>query len=100
MAGNCSVAHSSALCWWLGVRCGALSDNKLGPDGVQALAPSLAMMAKLQTLELSGEYTSCLSGVLFVVSPGLCLCVSCAASPMARLLHVAVSAWTAVLHYH
>ena len=62
VAANCNLAHSSArYCWWLGAPlchcCWALSDNELGPDGAQALAPSLATLVQLQTLDLSGEWS-------------------------------------------
>lgn len=53
------VSTAALLTLWLAVRpsstcCCSLSDNNLGPDGAQALAPALANLTQLQTLMLYG----------------------------------------------
>ena len=61
LAAHCAVGHSSVLsCCWLCDSpcdcCGEMSGNELGPDGAQALAPLLAKLTQLQTLDLYGEW--------------------------------------------
>ena len=66
----CDVTPSFVLllhvCCWVVVCVCVCSDNELGAEGAKALAPSVAKLTQLQTLDLGGEWS---------VFDALCACV-------------------------
>ena len=77
----CDVAPSFVLllhvCCWVVCVC---SGNEIGAEGANALAPSLAKLTQLQTLDLGCEWSVCLAHCVCMHLP-LCglwiVCTSC-----------------------
>ena len=73
----CDVTPSFVLllhvCCWVVVCVCVCSDNELGAEGAKALAPSVAKLTQLQTLDLGGEWS---------VFDALCACVYVCTSPV------------------
>ena len=77
----CDVAPSFVLllhvCCWVLCVC---SGNKLGAEGAKALAPSLAKLTQLQTLDLASEWSVCVWRTVCASPCAGLVCVPCRVS--------------------